>query len=432
MKKTPKKIWIPAIVVFILGSLFLYNRPSVLQKAVLMSTPLIFRDGLIKPYNKLPKDIHPPVFEIFYATDRQPTDISIINPLFYGNSRSLSLSLGKASVQFGDDDMNWQDIEKESFKKDRSLKVPIKIVGIKVLNKIGGASQLLEHSTGEQNEQTDRFIKKINKRLSNSETKSINIFVPGFKVDFSYPVLVAAELWHYLGYPGVFIAYSWPSGQRLRDYLSDVETTTFTAQHFRMLLQYLAEKTEVEHINILSYSAGARIVSQALHELRLMTNGLSKSGLEKALKINQVIFAAPDIDMMLFRARYRDGFEDVAKNITIYTNANDTALNWALRFLGWPRLGAPGEMGLAAEDLHSFEIFDKTKIIDVSAAEEAASGNGHGYFVKSPWVSTDLILILNNNANPLERGLYKGKEETIWKFTEKYPLRLGQIVQRNQ
>ncbi len=432
MKKIPKKIWIPLVILVILGSLFHYNRPSVLQKAVLMSTPLIFRDKLTIPYTKRPKDVHPPVFDIFYATDRQPTDISIISPLYYGNSRSLSLTLGKAFVRFGDEDASWPEIEKQSFKKERALKIPMKIAGIEVLNKIGDASQIIDHSTGEQKKQSDRFINDVNKRLAASDRKSINIFVPGFKVDFSYPVLVAAELWYYMGCQGAFIAYSWPSGQRVRDYLSDVETTTFTAQHFRMLLKYLAEKTNAEHINILSYSAGARIVSQAVHELRLMTYGASKFGLEKEFKINQVIFAAPDIDMMLFQARYRDGFEDVVKNITIYTNANDTALNWALRFFGWPRLGAPGEMGLAAEDLHAFKIFNRTQIVDVSAAEEAASGNGHGYFVKSPWVSTDLILILKNNAPPFERGLYKRENQRVWKFTQKYPQRLRQAVQASQ
>jgi esterase/lipase superfamily enzyme len=324
--------------------------------------------------------------------------------------------------------MSWQEIKTQSFKKDRTLKVPLQIVEIKELHQIKNASELLQQSPAKQNKKPDNFITTLKTRLANSDTKSIYIFVPGFKADFTYPVLVAAELWYYMGYPGAFIAYSWPSGQKLRDYLSDMETTAFTAQHFRMLLRYLANETDVDNIHILSYSAGARIVSQALHELRLMTQGFSKARLEKTLKINQVIFAAPDIDMMLFGARYRDGFEDIAKRITIYTNANDTALNWALRFFGWPRLGAPGEMGLTPEDLQSFDAFAKTQIIDVAAAEDAASGNGHGYFIKSPWVSTDLLLTLMYKVNPLGRGLNNDKKENIWEFSDNYSHRIRQIV----
>lgn len=412
-----------------LGFLFFYNRPVELQKAVLMSTPLIFKDGLARPYEKIPDDIMPRFFEVFYATDREPSDISIINPVYYGNSRSFSLSLGTASVGLGDEAMAWLDIEKESLNTDRNTPLPLKIEGVRVLNTLGNTPEFENQSLAAPIKQ-DRFIAAVKERLSHSATSSIYIFVPGFKVDFTYPVLVAAELWHYMGYPGAFIAYSWPSGQRLRDYFSDVETTAFTAQHFRMLLLYLAKNTGAENINILSYSAGARIVSQALHELSLMAHG--NAGFKKDLKINQVIFAAPDIDTMLFRGRYRDGFENIAKNITIYTNANDTALNWALRFLGWPRLGAPGEMGLTPEDLHPFKVFDRTDIIDVAAAEDTASGNGHGYFIKSPWVSTDLILTLKYDARPHDRGLTREKGGSIWKFPHTYPFVLKQITQEKR
>ena len=61
MRYIPRKIWIPAVIILIIGVLSYYNRPVTLKKAVLMSTPLIFRDGLIKPYDKLPDDIAPSI-----------------------------------------------------------------------------------------------------------------------------------------------------------------------------------------------------------------------------------------------------------------------------------------------------------------------------------------------------------------------------------
>jgi len=428
MRYPPKKIWIPAAVVIIVGVLSFYNRPAALQKAVLMSTPLIFRDGLIKPYDKLPGDFAPPIIEVFYATDRQPTDKTFPHPVFYGNDRSMSLYLGTAAVRIGSEVMSWQETEKASVMRERTDAVPIQLVGIEMLHEIGSASKSLEESLREGTDAEDLFLARINNRLSNSKTKTIYIFVPGFKVDFTYPVLVAAELWHYLGYPGAFIAYSWPSRQRLRDYLSDVETAAFTAQHFRMLLRYLAEKTDVANIHILSYSAGARIVSQALHELRLTAYKISRPEIKEFSRISEVIFAAPDLDAMLFTARYRDGFEDVADAITIYTNANDTALKWALRFFGWSRLGAPGELGLTPGDLQHLKEFGNTTLIDVAAAEDIAAGNGHGYFVKSPWVSTDLLLTLKHGSGPSKRGLRWNDVDAVWVFPESYPQKIRQIV----
>ena len=430
MRYIPKKIWIPAVILLIIGVLSYYNRPATLKKAVLMSTPLIFRDGLIKPYDKLPDDFTSSIIEVFYATDRQPTDKTFLHPVFYGNDRSMSLYLGTATVRIGSEEMNWQDIEKSSLMRERAREVPIQLLGVKRLHEIGSASKSLEESLRERTGAKDLFLARIKSRLSNSKIKTIYIFVPGFKVDFTYPVLVAAELWHYLGYPGAFIAYSWPSQQRLRDYFSDVETAAFTAQHFRMLLRYLAEKIDVENIHILSYSAGARIVSQALHELRLTAYKIPVPEIKKFLRIGEVIFTAPDIDTMLFTTRYRDGFEDVADAITIYTNANDTALKWALRFFGWPRLGAPGELGLTPGDLQHLQKFGNTTLIDVAAAEDVASGNGHGYFVKSPWVSTDLLLTLKHGSGPQKRGLRYNEVDAAWVFPENYPQKIKQVVKQ--
>jgi esterase/lipase superfamily enzyme len=397
-----------------------------------MSTPLIYRDSRPESFLTLPDDVSPPVFDVYYATDREPAEMGPFHPAFYGNERSSSLSLGIANVRLGAEEMNWPEIRTASLMGKRPKALPLNIERIETLHKIGTAVETLEATLHKGILTDDPFIARINHRLANSDTKSIFIFVPGFRVDFTYPVLVATELWYYMGCPGAFIAYSWPSKQRLRDYFSDIETAAFTAQHFRMLLLYLADRTEAENIHILSYSAGARIVSQGLHELRLMAYGIEVAQLKKTLKIGQVIFTAPDIDLMLFAARYRDGFDDIAEKITIYTNANDNALNWALRFFGWPRLGAPGELGLTPEEIRSLEDLGKTVIIDVAEAENIASGNGHGYFIKSPWVSSDILLTLRYGMEALERGLLKPKEVAVWSFHSKYPSTIRQLIENKK
>ena len=56
----------------------------------------------------------------------------------------------------------------------------------------------------------------------------------------------------------------------------------------------------------------------------------------------------------------------------------------------------------------------------VSMAERAASGNGHGYFIKSPWVSSDILLILAFGLSPSERGLVRNDQGAIWQFPGDY------------
>jgi esterase/lipase superfamily enzyme len=158
-----------------------------------MSTPLIFRDGLIKPYDKLPDDITPSTLEIFYATDRQPTDKIFLHPVFYGNDRSMSLYLGTATVRIGSDEMTWQEIEKFSLMRERVREVPIQLVGVKRLHEIGSASKSLEESLRKKTDAKDLFLARLNSRLSNSKIKTIFIFVPGFKVDFSTTWVIPAH-----------------------------------------------------------------------------------------------------------------------------------------------------------------------------------------------------------------------------------------------
>ncbi len=69
-------------------------------------------------------------------------------------------------------------------------------------------------------------------------------------------------------------------------------------------------------------------------------------------------------------------------------------------------------------------------LIDVAAAENVAAGNGHGYFVKSPWVSTDLLLTLKHGFDPYKRGLRWDEVEAGWVFPESYPQRIRQVVEQ--
>jgi len=88
-----RRIWISTTVVILLvgGYLFFYNRPIELQKAVLMTTPIMFQDGSVKPYATLPADVDAPFVKVFYATDRQrPETVTAIllkapgsAPIFY-------------------------------------------------------------------------------------------------------------------------------------------------------------------------------------------------------------------------------------------------------------------------------------------------------------------------------------------------------------
>jgi len=99
--------------------------------------------------------------------------------------------------------------------------------------------------------------------------------VHGYKVVFENPLLVASELWHFLGYEGSFIAFSWPSTPDTLAYFADLETAALSAGNLRILIQYLAEQTEARKIHIIGCSAGTWVVAQALDQLALIHSGMA-------------------------------------------------------------------------------------------------------------------------------------------------------------
>jgi hypothetical protein len=69
-------------------------------------------------------------------------------------------------------------------------------------------------------------------------------------------------------------------------------------------------------------------------------------------------------------------------------------------------------------------------MIDVTDAEAATAGNGHAYFRKSPWVSSDIFVSLLYNLEPEQRALVRFPDMPIWSFPEDYPQRLKELLRQ--
>ncbi len=63
-------------------------------------------------------------------------------------------------------------------------------------------------------------------------------------------------------------------------------------------------------------------------------------------------------------------------------------------------------------------------LINVTEAEGATVGNGHGYFRQSPWASSDILTTLAYDLRPADRGLVRAADSPIWTFPPDYIERL--------
>ena len=238
-----------------------------------------------------------------------------------------------------------------------------------------------------------RFAAQVNAKLDISRRKDVYIYVHGYKVVFENPLLVASELWHFLGYEGVFIAFAWPSTPSTLAYFSDLETAALSAGNLRLLIQYLAEQTDVERIHLIGYSVGTRLVTEALHQLASMHAGASGKDSAKSARIGHVILTGSDVDTHLFGSYVVDGMLNVVGDITIYASAKDSALGVSEWVFGRQRVGQISDEAFSSAAVSFLQTNEKLVIVNASDAPGADTGNGHAYFRQSPWTSSDILSV---------------------------------------
>lgn len=395
----------------------------------MMPSPEVYEEGSVDPFiGAVPIDEFP-YDGMLYATDRKPAADGA-NQHYYLNERGNVLRLGVAQVELARDDVTWQDARRVSILKSSGKDFPIRISKVSEFGVLDRTAtdfvppdEILESSPPANK----AFADKINAKLVRSRTKDVFIYVHGYRAIFENPTLVATELWHYLGYRGVFIAYAWPSTPSPFAYLRDIDTAAGYARHLRIFLEYLAEETNAEQIHLVGYSMGTRIVTRAIAQLALMHHEYTAEEIQKKLRIGHVVLTGSDLDRGVASQYLADGFLEVPKHLSIYMSSRDRALGMSRFLTRRKRLGqmwAEGALGdRVADYLHEREA--DLSAIYVTAAEGATRGNGHAYFRDSPWVSSDVLMTLAYDLSPSDRGLVRNDAGLpVWTFPSDYIDRL--------
>ncbi|MDX1560105.1 MAG: alpha/beta hydrolase, partial [Marinobacter sp.] len=212
----------------------------------LMPAPGVYQDGSIDPF--LDADVigHGAQPEILYATDRSPAEEGDSRYEHYTNRRGHALRLGVAQVNVGhDESITWDEARRISLLKNRTDEYPLQVASVEEFGPLAQTVRPFDEGVERSAEPGARFAAEIERRLARSKSKDIFIYVHGYKVDFENSALVSSELWHFLGYQGVFIAYSWPTTAKRLAYFSDLESATVSARNLRKLIVFLSENTGV-------------------------------------------------------------------------------------------------------------------------------------------------------------------------------------------
>lgn len=405
------------------------KRPPTLA---LMPAPEAFSDGAFDRAadDRAVGDI--PDGGLLYATGRQKS-LGNAPGDFYTTERSLVVHLGEAQISVSRPDITWRQARELALLKAPARDYPIQVSGVTEYG-------ILERSVTPYLDPgplatppasaTAQFTREVNRRLGRTGQKDVYIYVHGYKVTFDNPVLVAAEMWHFMGYEGVFIAYSWPATPEATAYVGDVDTAMGMARNLRELVRTLETETEAERIHIIGYSAGTRLVSRTLEQMALLNRDRSQGAYRYGSRLENVFLVSSDVDRSVFGAYLADGILEVSRHLIIYASEKDEALKISEAITGHQRLGEalPAESVPPSLAQLLKSRADRISYIDVSQAPKVGAGNGHGYFRGSPWVSSDLMVKLMYRLDPEVRGLVRDPRTGILAFPADYDRRMQQAL----
>ncbi|MDJ0938463.1 MAG: alpha/beta hydrolase [Woeseiaceae bacterium] len=405
------------------------NKPKP-DQVFLMPAPDVYdEDGGVDPFvgRDYIEDNETP--GILYATDRQPATEKDKKQRYYSDRRAYAVRLGLANIQLGDDDsITWEEARRITLLKNRTTNYPLQVTSVEDFGALERSISPFDSKTPRSPEAGDRFAEELNKRLKRTELKDVFIYVHGYKVNFENPVLVASELWHFLGYNGVMIAYAWPATFNFTAYFSDIEDATQSSRNLRSLLLHISQNTDAERIHLIGYSTGTRLVSRTVADLGMYAYGLDPEVVDEALNIGNVLLVGSDMDRAILAGYLIDGTMDVVDSFTIYQSAADKTLNMSKFVFGKERSGQKIDRERDEAAIEYLREHPAIRIIDISHAADIKQNNGHSYFRSSPWVSSDVLMTLRYNLDPASRGLVLDADGVSWEFPPDYIERLREAL----
>jgi esterase/lipase superfamily enzyme len=372
----------------------------------LMPTPNIYLEGGGYPDSSVPRSLRSNEVELLFVTDRAP-ETSAEGTLAYGTGRSASLGFGSAIVEIGSD-LTWQQLVEMSETSSRRSSPAIRIVSRTELGRFPPTPHPFLVTNGEVREDPEvraqynraawQLRAELGRRMAQTGSNEVHIFVHGFSNSFDWASASLAELWHFMGRRGVPVLYSWPAGHGgLFGYFVDRESGEFTIYHLKNLIRLLASFPEVERINILAHSRGTDVTTSALRELIIEARAAGHDPRE-FYRIENLIMAAPDLDLEVVRQRLiAEKIGPAFGQITVYSTSSDQALNVSQMLMGGTRFGRIRTTDFDEQEEAIFKAVENVAFIDVQGVR---SFIGHAYYLSSPSTSSDIIRVINTGNKP--------------------------------
>jgi len=392
----------------------------------LMPTPALYSVTGANPIAHIPEGERWVPRRVYYATTRaRAGDLTTVR---YGDRVGEEMSLGLAMVGFGGRGMSWGELSEATVSSKRAEPVPLSISGIV---EAGAAPVGLGSDEVAEASRSGWFLRDLGEAISSSRDRDVLVYVHGAKTDFFDSVAFAAQLDHFMGRDMTSIAFAWPTRQEIVSYAAgwDVNRAYASADSLATLLEMVSAETDVRRVHVLCWSAGGRVTSTALQRLG---DRYGDAGPER-LRLGTVYFAAADVPSDDFLEAL-PAIAGLSERLIVSTSDNDGALKAGRTFMrGERRIGdrsGSAPASLTPELLEFVLSLENLEVVDVSVGSEARGFNidGHDYWLRHPWASTDVLLSIRTDLPASERGL-EGVGSNLWAIPADYPDRLVEVAQ---
>ena len=201
--------------------------------------------------------------------------------------------------------------------------------------------------------------------------RDVLVYVHGFNTSYDEARFRLAQVVTDGRFGGVPVLFTWPASGSLFDYEAAKESASASRDALAQLLLELGATPDVGRIHILAHSMGTWLTMEALRQGAIA----GKPDLDG--KLGDVMLAAPDIDVGVFR-------NQIAKldphHISVLVSVNDKALTLSRRLAGdRPRVGA-----LNPKDPDDKAVLDRLGVGVYDLAGDETTFIGHGTYATAP------------------------------------------------
>lgn len=237
------------------------------------------------------------------------------------------------------------------------------------------------------------FKKRLATRVASAPEADLLVFIHGYNVDFESAVQRTAQIAVDLPFEGVPVCYSWPSQGSLVGYTVDENNSEWTITHLQQFLLELVDESGAKSINVVAHSMGNRAMTAAMQQIGWQLDS------EAAAPFDRIVLAAPDVDADRFKRDLAPSLLRVANQVTLYASSDDQALIASKQVHGYPRAGESGPQIVVVPGIETIDVSG----IDLSLL-------GHSYYGDNETMLRDLYELVRQRLPAPQRAMLTARQ----------------------